>query len=430
MKITIIGGGAYSWTPELVRDFAVSHGVMDGGTICLMDINPEALELVAPLCRKIIAAAGADIKIETSLDREQSLAGADIVLVSINTGGCAAYGQDVDIPLKYGMRARVGDTSGPTGIARSLRNVPVADDIARSVHKVCPRAWVINVTNPMGTFTRVMRMRHERTVGYCHEVEWLRLRVAYRFKVPRESVQAVTAGVNHMSWVLSLRIGDRADGLEMLARDVAEHGPLNDQGKPTPIVQEIYELYGALPVSHDPHISEFYAPWARPEIADRYGLRQCSGEVREVEVQQKNIDKCKDLLSGRIPLEMNHSFERISLMVPALMGQGIFQGVANLPNVGQVDNLPRGCVLETNALYDLDRVTPLATGPLRTALVSTLIQHCLCQELTVEGCLNGDRRKIIEAMLTQPQIFDFASVPRMVDEMLQAQRQWLPQFFR
>ena len=429
MKITIIGGGAYGWTPELVRDIAVTPTLQDV-QICLMDINPTPLELAEKLCNKIIAAAGARITISATMDQDQALSGADYVVVAINTGGSETHGVDVDLPLKYGMRSSVGDTMGPAGISRSLRNVPVLQGIARRVHAVCPRAWLINVANPMGTLTRVMCMEHDRTVGYCHEIEWLRLRVAYRFGVPREQVQATTVGVNHMTWVTQLRIAGNPDGLEMLRRHVAEHGPLNDQGKPNPVVQELYELFGALPVSHDRHIAEFFGPYAIPEIAERYGLDQYGAALEESRVRQPNKAKAEGMLSWAIPIDLKPSMEQIAPMIAGLQGCGMFSGIANLPNVGQVDNLPRGAVIETQATYERDSVHSLTYGSLRTVLVSSLVQHCLAQELTVEAAIKGDRQLVIEAMLTQPHIHDFAVVPKMVDDLLQANRKYLPQFFR
>jgi alpha-galactosidase len=429
MKITIIGGGAYSWTPELVRDIAVTPALQDAH-ICLMDINPAPLEMAEKLCNKIIAAAKARITVSATLDQDQALSGADYVLVAINTGASATHGVDVDVPLKYGMRSSVGDTMGPAGISRTLRNAPVMQGIARRVHAICPRAWLINVTNPMGTLTRVMCMEHDRTVGYCHEVEWLRLRVAYRFGVPREQVQATTVGVNHMTWVTQLRIAGNPDGLEMLRRHVAEHGPLNDQAKPTPVVQEIYDLFGALPVSLDSHIAEFYGPYAIREVAERYGLVQYSAALEESRVRQPNKAKAEGMLSGAIPINLNHSMEQIAPIIAALRGSGMFCGIGNLPNVGQVDNLPRGAVIETQVLYDSDSAHPLTYGPLRPLLVSTLVQHCLAQELAVQAAIQGDRQLVIEAILTQPHVHDFAVVPKMVDDLLQANREYLPHFFK
>ena len=428
-KIAIIGGGAYSWTPELVRDFAVTGG-FGGARVHLMDISPEPLKMAETLCRKIIGAAKADITVASTLDRHEALDGADIVLVSINTGGSDAYGLDVDIPLKYGIRSSVGDTAGPSGISRSLRNIPVVSDIAKSVREICPRAYLINVTNPMGTLTRAMRMQHERTVGYCHEVEWLRLRLAWRFGVPREQVQACTVGVNHMTWVTALKIGDNLHGLELLAQDIAARGELNDQGKPTPVVNELYGLYGALPVSLDAHIAEFYGPYSRAEIAGRYSLPQSCGLWEETHIRQRNRRQAEGMLSGAVPISLKHSMEQISEMVLGLRGQGAFVGIGNLPNVGQVDNLPRGAVLETPVVYDWDMASPMTCGPLRPVLASALMPHCVAQELTVEAVLRGDRKMLIEAMLTLPHICDFAIVPKMVDDMLQAHRKWLPQFFQ
>ena len=252
MKIVFIGGGAYAWTSELVRDIAVTPS-LHGSEICLMDIDSEPLKLTAELSRKVVEVAGAGIGITSTTDQDAALTGADCVVVAINTGAWQAMAQDLEVPLKYGIRHSVSDTVGPGGISRALRNVPVLDGIARRVHEVCPRAWLINLTNPMSTLTRVMRAGHDRTVGYCHEIEWLRLRLAHRFNVPREKIHAVTVGVNHMTWVMELHVAGNPSGLEMLREDVARRGVLDDRGKPTPIVQELYELFGAAGVAGRAH---------------------------------------------------------------------------------------------------------------------------------------------------------------------------------
>jgi len=432
MKITIIGGGAYSWTPELVRDFAV-HGGFDGTHICLMDIAPEPLALAHALCTKIVGAARADVRLTATADRAEALQGADFVLVAINTGASRAHGYDVDIPLRYGIRSAVGDTAGPSGVSRALRNIPVVTGIARDVHRLSPRAWLINVTNPMTTLTRAMRLEHVRTVGYCHEVQWLRLRMARMFGLPRfTDVEARIVGINHMTWVTALKIGENPDGLaavRALANRQDGMTDPNDSDKPTPVVDELFDRFGALPTSLDAHIADFYAPYAVPEIADLYGLVQYTGATEEQNVRQRNRQRAEELLSGAIPLNLDHSMEDISHMIHALRGRGRFVGAANLPNVGQVDNLPRGAVLESTALFDWDGVTPLATGPLRPVLVSTLQNHIISQELTVEAALQGDRRLVVDAMLALPMIRDFAAVPKMVDELLETNREHLPRFF-
>jgi alpha-galactosidase len=432
MKVAIVGGGAYSWTPELVRDFAV-HGGFGGAQVCLMDIAAEPLALAEKLCRKIVAAARADLTIVTTLDRGEALAGADVVLVCINTGASRAHGHDTAIPLRYGIRSAVGDTAGPSGVSRALRNIPVVTGIARDVRRLCPRAWLINVTNPMTTLTRAMGLEHRRTVGYCHEVQWLRLRAAMMFGLPRfTDVEARIVGINHMTWVTALKIGDNPDGLAAMRDLAGRRGGLtdpNDGHKPSPVVKELYDLYGALPTSLDAHIADFYAPYAVPEMADRYGLEQYTGAMEERNVRQRNKQRAEGMLSGALPLNLEHSMEDISHMVHALRGGGRFLGAANVPNVGQVDNLARGAVLESTALFDWDGVTPLAVGTLRPLLAGVLQSHIVSQELTVEAGLKGDRRLAIEAMMALPMIRDFAAVPRMVDELLEANREYLPQFF-
>jgi alpha-galactosidase len=372
--------------------------------------------------------------VTTTLNQDEALTGADFVIVCINTGASRTHGNDTEIPLRYGIRSAVGDTAGPSGVSRALRNIPVVAGIARRVHTLCPRAWLINVTNPMTTLTRAMGLEHDRTVGYCHEIQWLRLRVCMMFGLARFSeVEARIVGTNHMTWVTALKIGDNVNGLEAVRALADRQGMLtdpNDAHRPTPVVKELYDLYGALPTSLDSHIADFYAPYAVPEMADRYGLKQYTGAMEEQNVRQRNKRHAEGLLSGAIPLNLDHSMEDISRMVHALAGGEPFLGIANLPNIGQVDNLPRGAVLETTALYDWNGIAPLPSGTLRPLLAATLQNHIVSQELTVEAGLKGDRRLVIEAMLALPMIRDLATVPRMVDELLEANREFLPQFFK
>ncbi|HEU5101771.1 MAG TPA: alpha-glucosidase/alpha-galactosidase, partial [Roseiflexaceae bacterium] len=146
-RICIVGGGSYNWTPIMLRDIAAMKDLE--GTIVLHDIAPEPLEDLQRLGRKIMSAADADFAIETTTDLDAALRGAEFVIVTITTGGLEAMRQDLDIPLKYGIYQAVGDTVGPGGLSRALRNIPVMVEIARAVERVCPDAWLLNLTNPM-----------------------------------------------------------------------------------------------------------------------------------------------------------------------------------------------------------------------------------------------------------------------------------------
>src|SRR3954451_1066723 len=153
-RICFVGGGSYQWTPKLLTDIALTKGL--SGTIVLHDVAPGPMEEMQRLGRKIIDEARADVSIETSGDLHEALKDAEFVIVTITTGGLEAMRKDLDIPLRYGIYQSVGDTVGPGGLSRALRNVPTLLHIAKTMEQVCPNAWMLNLTNPLTVLTRAV----------------------------------------------------------------------------------------------------------------------------------------------------------------------------------------------------------------------------------------------------------------------------------
>jgi alpha-galactosidase len=190
MQVTIIGGGSYQWTPKLITDLLATPSLA-GCHIALMDIDPTPLSKMAALLGRANEALGARVTVETTTDRRRALEGADFVVVTISTGGFASMAVDLEVPARHGIRQSVGDTVGPGGINRSLRNIPVLVEIGRDMEQKCPDAWLLNITNPMTCLTRcVARETSVKTVGLCHGIGNYCLDLAIAFGVPLESVQS------------------------------------------------------------------------------------------------------------------------------------------------------------------------------------------------------------------------------------------------
>src|ERR1043166_6181659 len=169
-RICFIGGGSYNWMPKLLGDLALTPDLE--GTVVLHDIHPQALQDIEQYGRKAFARAGSNFAIETTPELEQGLDGADFVVVTITTGGLDTMALDLSIPEKYGIYQSVGDTVGPGGLARALRNVPVMVGIAEAMQRNCPNAWMLNLTNPLTVLTRVVNMTAPKikAMGLCHEL--------------------------------------------------------------------------------------------------------------------------------------------------------------------------------------------------------------------------------------------------------------------
>lgn len=223
-RICFVGGGSYNWTPKLVTDLALTRDL--SGTIVLHDVNPAAMEELGRYTRKVVDAAGADFAVETSPDLAAALTGAEFVIVTITTGGLEAMRKDLDIPLKYGIYQSVGDTVGPGGLSRALRNVPVLLEIARTMERVCPDAWMLNLTNPMTVLTRaVTKTTGVKTVGLCHELHGVRGKMQRMFGADKEDFEVRVAGINHLIWLLDLKIKGQ-DGFAMVREYAASTPPM------------------------------------------------------------------------------------------------------------------------------------------------------------------------------------------------------------
>ncbi|HUD16201.1 MAG TPA: hypothetical protein VMQ59_03020, partial [Acidimicrobiales bacterium] len=282
MQITIIGGGSYQWTPELLADLLGTDSLR-GAHIVLEDIDPVPLDKMRALAGKVNESLGSGATFDTTTDQRQALEGADFVIVTISTGGFDSMAVDLDVPARYGIRQSVGDTVGPGGINRSLRNIPVLVGVAEDMGKICPDAWMLNITNPMTCLTRaVCRQTSVKTVGLCHEVGNWSMDLAIALGKPAEAVSPTVAGVNHFPVVVALDV-DGADGFAILTEMVEEAGGLAalapHSGRPKAeefsrldFVQRhalkltLLHKWGALPAAGDRHIAEFL-PWVLTEAS-------------------------------------------------------------------------------------------------------------------------------------------------------------------
>lgn len=447
IKFVLIGGGSYSWTPGLITDIALTPALY-GTHIVLQDISAEALATVVPLCQKISAAAGADLRVEGSTNLDAVLPGADFVGLTISCGGGPADDLDLSIPARHGIMQTVGDTVGPGGWSRALRNIPVVTDIIRRVEVLAPDAWFMNYTNPMTVLTRVVnKVSRVRSVGICHELQGLLLHLAYYFGVDWQKDIAVSmAGINHLIWALKIDVCGR-DGLALFGEYAADPDGfrrLGDKGMPEELEHsggtaptqkiklDLLQRCGYLPIAGDAHTAEFFPQYLQsPEAAASWGFTggQRAHTFARSSSRAARRQRCLDLLEGREPLYLKHSHEHADRTIAALSGLGDpLLTPLNLPNCGQIDNLPREAVVETLAYADAGGVHPLAVGALPAILSQYLIRHISNQEMIVEAGLSGDRDLAVEALAGDPAVPDRDVAARLADEFMTEFREWLPQF--
>ncbi len=447
MQITIIGGGSYQWTPELLADLLGTESLR-GSHIVLEDIDPKPLEKMEALGRMVGEALDANATFATSTDQRAALEGSDFVIVTISTGGFESMAVDLDVPARFGIRQSVGDTVGPGGISRSLRNIPVLVGVAEDMEEVCPDAWMLNITNPMTCLTRaVCRQTGIKAVGLCHEVGNWAMDLAIALGRPAESVRPTVAGVNHLPVVATLDV-DGEDGFAILATMVEEAGGLSALA-PTPgrpeadpfsrldFVQRhvlkltLLDKWGALPAAGDRHISEFL-PWVLTEESGwgaDYNIELTSIARRE-EHQQGYIADVDAWLGGTKDLQTWPSGELPALVIDSLLTGTPRHLPVNIPNAGQVPDVPADVVVESICTIDADGVRGRDVAPLPPAYAELVRRHVAVGELTVAAALDGDRALAEAAFFLDPLAGrgDLHQTDEMIGELLAGTAVWLPQF--
>ncbi len=454
-RITIVGGGSTHWTPNLLRDFANTESLQDAA-VTLMDTDPGSLPLMLEVGQHIAKSRQIGLSVETTTELEPALEGADAVIVALSVGGFDSMGHDLEIPARYGIRQTVGDSVGPGGISRALRSVPVVARIARAAGRVCPDALFVNVSNPLTALCRAAsRESSMQVVGLCNELVGLKFSLSLLFDVPMQTVDPVAAGVNHLPLVTDLRIGD-ADGFARLRELLDEPGgraeePIwmapveamhwtkvsdgegwtkGDVLANHRIKLELFRRFGVLPGSSDTHVCEFFAnfvtaasDFGRDWGVHHYGLR---GHQQDKAEDDRNVAEL--LATDEVPRWP--SGELVAELLDGVVTGQERHLPMNLPNRGQVENLPADVIVECIGTTTKDGPRPRDVARVESYLGEHLRRVVAAQELTVEAALTGDRTRVVEAMLADPVAgqLPYEHLVAMTEELLAATADWLPQF--
>lgn len=448
-KLAFIGGGSVMWAPRLGTDLFLSPGLR-GSTLCLTDIDPVGTAAVKAYLDKVNGMIGNGWEIEI-VDEDAALDAADCVMISISTGGLQAMHNDCKIPEKYGIYHSVGDTVGPAGISRTLRNVPVFMAIARKMEKLCPRAWMVHVTNPLTQLTRaVAKGSSIRCVGLCHEyVTGMQMLKEMLKLASDEDIDATCVGVNHFTILKDLTcrgISDVAPYLtlgkyleyERSKAAPTAGGTVDDQierMQPRHYRYQLnfylYEKLGFFPVAGGAHVSEnFHFFNSDLETLRRFGVHRKEVLPQRQENKQLRTQEVIDMTRGLRPPESitTRSHEMLALAVEGLLAGIPHRIIAALPNIGQVYNLPRGAVVETWAMASRSGIQPVAGGDVPTAYHGFLQQVVAEQELAVEAALEGDWNKAVRALWASPLCGPKADAEEMLQEMMYANRFCSPDY--
>lgn len=428
LKVAVIGAGSYVFGPSILHDAIVEHR-LQGAEIALLDVNREAVELMAAIGKRMAREMGVALTVSAYTDRSAALDGADFVTCSAARELQRRFAVDVEIIRRLSPTHLITEFGGVQGIIYSFRQMALIEEIVADMKRLAPRAWLLDSANPL---PRVCQLAHElgvKTAGFCsnsmggyHLIGkmMLGLEAHYPWQAARDRYEAVTAGVNHFTWMLQLI--DRATGEDVTAefiRRVRAAGVLADSH--TGLLLEETGYWGS---NGDAHIRDFLPPsrFSKPLEETSHGT---------AEERQQRLDRLRDTAEGREPwgwLVEHRAWEKpIDLVAAMSGGRECDLHSLNLANDGQIPNLPRGVFVETPA-----RVTKQGPQPRTLALpgsVAGLSQSAAGLTDTIVKAYRQRRRALVrQAVELDPTIVDKRAGLIALDECLRAHADVLPAF--
>jgi alpha-galactosidase len=427
-KITFIGAGSVVFARTLISDI-LSYPALRESELCLMDIDAERLNIITGLAKTMTSKHTPGVRVSSTLNRREALDGADYVIIMIQVGGLKAFEKDIYIPLKYGVNQEVGDTLGPGGVFRGLRTVPVLIDVCRDMEELCPNALLINYANPMAINCWAMNKATSiRNVGLCHSVQGTAMQLSSYIGVPYEEVYYWVAGINHQAFFLEFK--HRGEDAYPMLWEAMKKPDVYEKDK---VRFEMMKALGYFITESSHHLGE-YVPYFR--VNEERRRKYCEPRWFYYQICQEawkpHYEQIRRQISGEEPVEIRRSNE-YGVMIIDSMETGTTRRVnGNIENTGVVTNLPSGCCVEVPCFVDEGGLHPCYVGDLPPQCAALNRTNINVQELAVKAALEADRELTFQAVLFDPltaAILTPGEIRRMVSEMFEAEREWLPQFY-
>jgi alpha-galactosidase len=434
-KIAFIGAGSFGFTRTLVKDI-LTFPSLENAELALMDINEERLEFSKQAVQRIIDEGGYPAKVTATLDRRKALKGADAVLVTILAGDVDIWRHDIEIPKKFGVDTNVGDTRSVSGIFRALRTIPVMVSICQDMEELCPKALLLNYTNPMAMLCRAMQ-RTSKIVssGLCHSVQGTSEMLAHWIGAPYEEITYTCAGLNHLSWFVKYEWN--GEDAYPLLRQAMRKKSLYEHEK---VRNEMFLALGYYVTESSGHNSE-YNWWfrKRPDLIEKYcldGTGWNPGEyayiLKHYQARTKSWKKeTQAWLNNPAPLDLRRGHEYAASIINAWLGGEVFQFNGNVPNTNIITNLPENCCVEVPVFASKRALNAVHVGDLPAPVWPLTALTVGVEEMAVEAALTGNPELVYQAICNDPlsaAVLSLDEIRKMVKTMLKKNREYLPQF--
>jgi len=408
VKVTVVGGGS-TYTPELVEGVVRRADRLPIDELALLDVDAERLDIVGGLAGRMLDRAGWSGRLLRTTSRDEALDGADFVLVQLRVGGQAARFRDETVPPRFGAVGQ--ETTGPGGLAKAIRTVPVILDLAEAVgHRAAAGHWIVDFTNPVGIVTQALIDGGHRALGLCNVAIGMQRWLAEWLDVAPERVALEHVGLNHLSWVRAVFV----DGVDVLPRLIAEDADriAEHTGLPVDYVRSV----GAIP--------SYYVRYY--ESTDEVIREQLDGHTRAEDVmsiEREMLEMYRDPTLTEKPALLGkrggayYSEAAVDLIASLHDGRGDVQ-VVDVRNDGALPDLAATAVVEVPSRIDRDGAHPLPLAPLAPKERELVEAVKAYEMLAVEAARTGDRGAALRALVANPLARDVANPEGLLDGLL------------
>ncbi|MFP3718993.1 6-phospho-beta-glucosidase [Niallia circulans] len=433
IKIVTIGGGS-SYTPELVEGFIKRYDSLPVRELWLVDIpeGEEKLNIVGNLAKRMVKKAGLPIEIHLTLDRREALKDADFVTTQFRVGLLAARAKDERIPLKYNVIGQ--ETNGPGGLFKGLRTIPIILDIVKDMEELCPNAWLINFTNPAGMVTEAV-LRHsnwKKIVGLCNVPISIQMGIAKLLEVESSRVHVDFAGLNHMVFGLNVYLDGKnitPDFLEKMSKHKSDtmRNIAAIDWEP-----DFIKALGVIPCGYHRYYYK-QAEMLQNELEEAAEQGTRAEVVQQLEKELFELYKDENLDIKPPQLEKRggayYSDAACSLIDSMYNDRRDIQPV-NTINNGAIASIPNESAVEISSIITKDGPKPIAIGDLPVAVRGLVQQIKSFERVAAEAAVTGSYHTALLAMTINPLLPSDKVAKQILDEMLEAHKEHLPQFFK
>nr|MDO8088089.1 hypothetical protein [Candidatus Sigynarchaeum springense] len=438
-KIAFIGAGSFRFSIGLFKNIIAANELFPF-EVALLDIDAKSLDIMTRILNHMVKKAGAKVTVTSTLNRREAMENADFLYKSISVGIQKAEWFDIHVPYKFGIPQNTGDTCGPGGLFRGLRCVPQVAAIARDMKELCPKAVLLNYTNPQASIVMGARRVDPdlQYIGLCHELFGGAGAVRKAATMLGKSIDRWQdmdieyGGINHYAWFTSIKHKD--EDLYPLLRDNVDKFIA---GGDHVFNWYLMKRHGWFPYPGSRHVAEFMPeyynafnnvlhskpPFKFPALRDVFLLDKARRGAYWIFRRMAGV-----LGPWLVPAATKRGEKALDMTID-WKNNDPKHHVVNLPNKGYIPNLPEDCIVEIPGYFKDGKMIGVKVGPLPEVVANFVRPHAEQQFLTVDAALGNSPELVVKAMLHDPMnrfIEDDDAIEDLTYSMLYHEQEWLP----